>query len=143
MLPNTATQAAPNGSALVPILARITMHRRHSYTPTHPSTHHRRYVRSLEEVVIRTLHRHGIQGHRDDINSGVFVGPDKIAALGVAVKQWTTFHGACVCGSRWRPGTKAYLHDRTPPTPQVSVSISVRIWRRSRTLCRVVCKIAA
>ena len=80
-------------------LALVITHGRHICTPiqdSFPSRHHR-YVRSLEEVVIRTLRRHGIHGQRNDINSGVFAGSDKIAALGVAVKQWITFHGVCVC----------------------------------------------
>lgn len=90
------------------------------------------YVRSLEEVVIRTLRRHGIRGQRDDINSGVFVGPDKIAALGVAVKQWITFHGICLnvcpdmdsfahivpCGLADRGVTSVHAHASSRPSAE-------------------------
>lgn len=53
-----------------------------------------RYVRNIEEVLIRTLAAYGIAAHRDAINPGVWVGNEKIAALGIAVKaSWTTMHG--------------------------------------------------
>jgi lipoyl(octanoyl) transferase len=52
-----------------------------------------RYLRDLEEVIIRTLAEYGITGHRDEQFTGVWVGNDKIAALGVKVRQWVTMHG--------------------------------------------------
>jgi len=53
-----------------------------------------RYIRSLEEVIIRVLQEYGIRGYRDSINAGVWVEGDKIAAIGIAVKSsWTTMHG--------------------------------------------------
>ncbi len=53
----------------------------------------RRYVRRLEEAVIRTLDRFGVQGRRDDAQRGVWAGEAKIAAVGVAVSRWVTWHG--------------------------------------------------
>jgi len=52
-----------------------------------------RYVGQLEEVAIRVLHDFGIVGKRDPRNRGVWVGGDKIASTGVAVKRWVSFHG--------------------------------------------------
>ncbi|OGP57226.1 MAG: lipoyl(octanoyl) transferase [Deltaproteobacteria bacterium RBG_13_52_11b] len=52
-----------------------------------------RYVDELEEVVIRVLKDFGIDGRRDPLNRGVWVGEDKIASVGVTVKRWVSFHG--------------------------------------------------
>jgi len=52
-----------------------------------------RYVHDLEEVVIRTLADLSIQTGRDQRNIGVWVGNDKIAAIGVSVRKWVTMHG--------------------------------------------------
>lgn len=57
----------------------------------YPDTH--RYLRDLEEVLIRTLKDFGINGHREDSYTGVWVGSDKIAAIGVKVSKWVTMHG--------------------------------------------------
>jgi lipoate-protein ligase B len=54
------------------------------------------YLRSLESVIIRTLKRLGISGRRVDALTGVWVGrenPRKIAAIGVGVKRWVSYHG--------------------------------------------------
>jgi len=51
------------------------------------------YVRDLEEVIIRVLEAYAIAAGRDDKNIGVWVGPEKIAAIGVRVKKWVTKHG--------------------------------------------------
>lgn len=52
-----------------------------------------RYLRSLEEVIILTLAVYGIEARRDDKFTGVWVGSDKIAAIGVKVSRWVTMHG--------------------------------------------------
>lgn len=52
-----------------------------------------RYLRDLEEVVIRTLADYGITGTRDAEFTGVWAGTAKIAALGVKVSRWVTMHG--------------------------------------------------
>lgn len=51
------------------------------------------YIRNLEEVIIRVLSEYGIKGKRVDEYTGVWVGDEKIAAIGVAIKRWITFHG--------------------------------------------------
>jgi lipoyl(octanoyl) transferase len=52
-----------------------------------------RYMRDLEEVLIRTLARFGVEGGRAEGQTGVWVGNEKIAAIGVAVRRWVTWHG--------------------------------------------------
>ena len=58
------------------------------------------YVCALEEVLIRTLAGYGIEAGREEGLTGVWVGRDKIAAIGVRVSRpggapggWVTSHG--------------------------------------------------
>ncbi|HUD71513.1 MAG TPA: lipoyl(octanoyl) transferase LipB, partial [Dongiaceae bacterium] len=52
-----------------------------------------RYLRDLEEVLIRALGRLGIAGRRQPGWTGVWVGEEKVAALGVHLSRWVTTHG--------------------------------------------------
>ena len=52
-----------------------------------------RYVRDLEEVLIRTIADYGIEGGRIEGLTGVWVGNEKIAAIGVRIARWITSHG--------------------------------------------------
>jgi lipoyl(octanoyl) transferase len=53
-----------------------------------------RYVRDLEEVLIRALATFGIDAGRKDGLTGAWVGNEKIAAIGVRVSSgWITSHG--------------------------------------------------
>ena len=52
-----------------------------------------RYLRDLEEIVIRAIGRFGVRGERRAGWTGVWVGERKIASLGIAVKRWVTYHG--------------------------------------------------
>ena len=58
-----------------------------------------RYLRALEEVIIRTCAEYGVTGTRVDGRTGVWVGPDerglerKICAMGVRCSRWVTMHG--------------------------------------------------
>jgi len=53
----------------------------------------RAYVHRLEQAVIDTLSRLGIAAGRRDGLIGVWAGQEKIAAIGVAVSRWVTYHG--------------------------------------------------
>ena len=53
----------------------------------------RRYVTKLEEVLIRTVAEYGITAERVDGRRGIWVGNDKIGAIGVRVARWVTSHG--------------------------------------------------
>ena len=54
------------------------------------------YLRSLEEVIIRFLSHFKIMADRINDYTGVWVGDCKIAAIGIGVSKWTTFHGFCI-----------------------------------------------
>ena len=60
-------------------------------------TRHRRdiswYMRSIEDVLIRTAHDFGIEAARSPGCTGVWVGNDKLAAMGVHLSRWVTSHG--------------------------------------------------
>jgi lipoyl(octanoyl) transferase len=59
----------------------------------------KRYVRELEEAIIRTLAAHGLVGTRIDGLTGVWMapgggqGPRKIASIGIRASRWVTTHG--------------------------------------------------
>jgi lipoyl(octanoyl) transferase len=61
----------------------------------------RRYVEDLEAWVIRTLARFNVRGERREGRIGIWVArpggrEDKIAAIGVRVRHWVTFHGVAI-----------------------------------------------
>lgn len=51
------------------------------------------FVARLEEVVISVLKDFGLEGGREAGHPGVWVGPDKIASIGLAVRRGVAFHG--------------------------------------------------
>lgn len=52
-----------------------------------------RFVRGVEEAVIVTLARYGIAAARVPGLTGVWVGDEKVAAIGIGVRQWVSWHG--------------------------------------------------
>ena len=64
----------------------------------------RRFVATLEEWIIRTLSDFNVRGERREDRVGVWVGrpdkgagfEDKIAAIGVRLKRWVSFHGIAI-----------------------------------------------
>ncbi len=58
-----------------------------------------KYMRNLEEVIIRTLAHYGIEAGRLPGSTGVWLDPDskdrarKICAMGVRCSRWVTMHG--------------------------------------------------
>ena len=59
-----------------------------------------RYVRSLEEVIIRVLKEYNLTGQRSDRYTGVWIDGNtskqeakKICAIGVHLSRWVTMHG--------------------------------------------------
>lgn len=101
-----------------------------------------RYVRDIEESLIRALRDLGIEGGRVNGLSGVWVGPEgrerKIAAIGVRISRWITSHGFALnvatdlrhfqlivpCGIADKPVTSIEAElDRTVPMPQVEDAV--------------------
>jgi lipoyl(octanoyl) transferase len=52
-----------------------------------------RYVRDLEEVLIRSVAVFGVNAGRSPGLTGVWVGNAKLAAIGVRIARWVTSHG--------------------------------------------------
>jgi lipoyl(octanoyl) transferase len=52
-----------------------------------------RYVRDLEEVLIRVAADYGFAAGREKGFSGAWVGEEKLAAIGVRISRWITSHG--------------------------------------------------
>lgn len=52
-----------------------------------------KYLRGLEEIIIRTLADFGIQGGREAGMTGVWVDGSKICAMGIKCSRWVTMHG--------------------------------------------------
>ncbi len=52
-----------------------------------------KYLRFLEEVIIRTCADYGIEAGRIDGLTGVWVGQQKICAMGIRCSRWVTMHG--------------------------------------------------
>ncbi len=94
-----------------------------------------RYVRDLEEVMIRACADYGIEASRVAGLTGTWVGRDKIGAIGVRISRWVTSHGFAFnvttdlaafdlivpCGIRGRGVTSLErLLGRALPLPEVS-----------------------
>jgi lipoate-protein ligase B len=62
-----------------------------SLSPQREDVH--KYVRDLEEVLIRTMRDFGIDAFRIEGLTGVHTTEGKIAAIGVHIKRWVTTHG--------------------------------------------------
>lgn len=90
------------------------------------------YLRALEETVIHVLDSYGLTGERIPEYTGVWVGGAKVAAVGIAVKQWVSWHGFALnvnpnmdhwrliipCGIKNRPVTS--LAALLPETPSMT-----------------------
>jgi lipoyl(octanoyl) transferase len=51
------------------------------------------YLRFLEQVLINSLGSLGLAASRREGKTGLWLGTRKIAAIGVAVRRWVTYHG--------------------------------------------------
>ncbi len=107
----------------------------------------RGFVRDLEEWLIRTLARFNVRGERREGRVGIWVArgqgskgdrEDKIAAIGVRVRRWVTFHGVSLnvdpdlahftgivpCGVREHGVTS--LHDLGLPVTMSDVDVAMK-----------------
>jgi len=57
----------------------------------HKDTH--KYLRALEEVIIKTCKDYNLICERNPKHTGVWIGDRKIAAIGIKVSRWVTMHG--------------------------------------------------
>ena len=88
------------------------------------------YLRTLESVLIDLLADYGLHGERVEGLTGVWVGGAKVAAIGVGLRRWTSFHGIALnvspnmahfktiipCGIADKPVTSLAMLLGTPPS---------------------------
>ena len=89
-----------------------------------------RYLRDLEEVVLRVLGEFQVEGRRESGKTGVWIGARKVCSIGVAVRRWVTWHGLALnvsndpagflgfnpCGLDPEVMTRLADHAEVPPT---------------------------
>ncbi|HEY2386914.1 MAG TPA: lipoyl(octanoyl) transferase LipB [Candidatus Binatia bacterium] len=68
-----------------------------------------RYLRTLEAVLIDVAARFGIAAARCEGRTGVWVGNDKLAAIGIGVRRWVTMHGFALNVDDLRPAFRAIV----------------------------------
>jgi len=87
------------------------------------------YLRMLEDVIIAVLARYELRGERLEGYTGVWVGGAKVAAIGIGLHNWVTFHGIALnvdpdmahfgmivpCGIPDKPVTTMRALLRSPP----------------------------
>jgi lipoate-protein ligase B len=106
------------------------------------------YLRGLEEGLIRVVSSYGLPAERRPPYTGVWVGSQKVAAIGVAVRRWVTFHGFALnvdpnlrhfdlihpCGIRHLGvGSLASLLGTAPPRDEVGARLAAafsEVWER-------------
>lgn len=54
------------------------------------------FLRKLEDVAIDFLSEWGIAGQRQTGLTGIWVGQQKIVSIGIAIRNWITFHGLSI-----------------------------------------------
>jgi len=54
------------------------------------------YIRRLEEAIIQLLAGYGLEGDRIEGMTGVWVDGAKVAAIGIGIHHWVTFHGCAI-----------------------------------------------
>lgn len=55
-----------------------------------------KFLRNLEEAMIRTVARWGIVAGREPGKTGVWIAGRKLASIGIACRRWVTFHGVAL-----------------------------------------------
>lgn len=69
-----------------------------------------RFLRNMEEGIMRTLARYGLQAGREQGKTGVWIQGRKIASIGIACRRWVIFHGLALNVST----DLAYFHRINP-----------------------------
>jgi lipoyl(octanoyl) transferase len=104
------------------------------------------YLRFLEQVMIDAVAQFGLTAARREGKTGIWLGARKIAAIGVAVKKWTTFHGFALnvntdltpfsgiipCGITAADGTVTSMHlelGRPVDAAEVKRVLAKEFWR--------------
>ena len=67
----------------------------------------RKFITALEKSILQFLNIYKIKGKRDKKNIGIWVKGKKIAAIGLRISRWVTFHG---CSININNNLKQYLN---------------------------------
>lgn len=101
------------------------------------------YLRTLEDVIIDTLAHYGLQGERIPDFTGVWVNGAKVAAVGIGLHHWVTYHGIAInlapqmddfkliipCGIPDKPVTTLTALLDVPPTMEELKDVFERCFR--------------
>jgi lipoyl(octanoyl) transferase len=68
-----------------------------------------RYLRALEDVLLAVAARFGVSAERRPGRTGVWIGNDKLAAIGVGIRRWVTMHGFALNVADVRDGFAAIV----------------------------------
>ena len=101
------------------------------------------YLRHLEEAIITVLKQYGLTGTRVEGMTGVWVNGAKVAAIGIGVRNWITYHGMALnidpnmehfdlivpCGIANKPVTslRTLLNDSTPAITDVADAFALAL----------------
>lgn len=105
------------------------------------------YLRFLEDVMIAAVARYGLTAGRNPGKTGIWIDRRKIAAIGIAVKKWTTYHGFALnvntdlshfagivpCGITAADGTVTSLQaelGRAMDLAEVKADLAAEFWRQ-------------
>jgi lipoyl(octanoyl) transferase len=104
------------------------------------------YLRFVEQVLINTVGTFGLAADRRAGKTGIWLGPRKIAAIGVAVRRWVAYHGFALnvapdlphfqgivpCGISATDGTVTSLQaelGRTVDTTEAKAVLAREFWQ--------------
>ena len=68
-----------------------------------------RYLRALEDVLLAVAAEYGVAAARRPGFTGVWIGDDKLAAIGVGIRRWVTMHGFALNVADVRAGFAAIV----------------------------------
>jgi len=92
------------------------------------------FLRDLEEVAIKTLGSVGIKSERSPGRTGVWFGNKKIASVGIAIKNWVTFHGLTINVSRHDLYNFSYIR---PCGMDIEVTCAEKVLNRAVDISRL------
>jgi len=98
----------------------------------------RQFVDLLEETIILTLADFGLRAGRLSQHRGVWVENRKVAALGVAIKRWVSFHGFALNVS---PNLDHYCHINPCELQHEQVTSMARLLGKAPSMAEVTKKL--
>jgi lipoyl(octanoyl) transferase len=104
----------------------------------------RQWVRTLENILIDHLADHGLTGHQSDEAPGVYINDQKIASIGLRVRQGRTYHGMAIncamdltpfthinpCGYSNLTMTQLSAHQAPCSVPQLALALVKKLANR-------------